>query len=128
MENEAVVPAALGLAKVTVPGPLTFDHVIVVNPGGFGNPSSLAVPDNVALAGSVMLWSGPASTTGERLIGDAPATQLQLEPTIEPLTGLSVESPTTVPMPSFRPQRATRPVPLESSWFTSARISAWMRA
>src|SRR6266542_3498737 len=115
MEKETVVLAAPGSVNVTVPEPLTFDHVIVIAPGGFGKPSSETTPVRVALAGSVIFWSGPASTTGARLIEGAPATQLQLVPAIEPLTGLSVESPTVVPTPSFRPQRATRPVPLESS-------------
>src|SRR6266545_2801000 len=119
-EKEAVVLAASGSANVIVPGPLTFDHVAVVVPGGFGRPSSETTPVSGALAGNSTLWSGPASTAGARLMGGAPATQLQLEPVIVPLTGLAVESPTTVPMPSFRPQRATRPVPLENSWFTSA--------
>src|SRR6266536_1917088 len=105
---ETVVVGELPLAKVTVPGPLSVDQV-VVTAGGLGKPSSVTTPLSVALPGRVMIWSGPASTAGARLIGGAPATQPQLEPVIVPLTGLSVESPTTVPMPSFRPQRATSP-------------------
>ena len=51
------------LANVTVPGPLTFDHVVVtVLPAG--KPSSFAVPFKLAEAGSVMVWSGPALTVG----------------------------------------------------------------
>src|SRR6266508_6349453 len=115
MEKEAVVLVTPGSVKVTVPGPLTFDHVIVMDPGGFGRPSSETTPVSVALAGSMMFWSSPASTTGARLIAGAPETQIQLEPVIVLLMGLTVESLTTVPVPSFRPQRATRPVPLESS-------------
>ena len=63
VENVAVVDATLGSAKVTVPGPLTAVHAIVrVAPGG--RPSSVTVPLSVAAAGSVIVWSGPASTTG----------------------------------------------------------------
>jgi len=54
IEKVAVVLSALALPNVTVPGPLTFDHVVVRVPGGFGNPSSKAVPDRFALAGNVM--------------------------------------------------------------------------
>ncbi len=62
--NVAVVAFALAFAKVTVPGPLTADQVVVTVAGGFGNPSSVTVPLSVALAGKVMVWSNPAFTTG----------------------------------------------------------------
>ena len=53
-EKLAVVLSALTLPKVTVPGPLNFDHVTVsVLPTG--RPSSVAVPVRVAEAGSVMV-------------------------------------------------------------------------
>ena len=45
-----------------------------------------------------------------------------------PLAGVAIESPTTVPVPSPNPQRATSPVP-EVSWpLMDAAISAWLRA
>ena len=69
VENVAVVAAAFGLAKVTVPGPLTIDQVMVTAPGGFGSPSSVTVPARVAAAGKVTVRSGPALTTGAWLTG-----------------------------------------------------------
>src|SRR6266508_2289977 len=62
--NDAVVDRAAGSAKVTEPGPLTADHVCVVEAGGLGRPSSVTVPFRVALAGSTMDWSAPAFTRG----------------------------------------------------------------
>jgi hypothetical protein len=59
-----VVSIAFGSAKVTVPGPETFDQVVVTAPGGLGRPSSVTVPSSVALAGRVIVWSGPALTFG----------------------------------------------------------------
>ena len=53
-EKLAVVLLAPGLPNVTVPGPLSFDQVVVRVPGGFGNPSSVAVPFKVAEAGRVI--------------------------------------------------------------------------
>src|ERR1039458_9604355 len=44
VEKLAVVAWALGLAKVTVPGPLTSLQVSVTVPGGLGLPSSDTVP------------------------------------------------------------------------------------
>src|SRR5688572_22715723 len=62
-ENVAVDVTAFVGAKVTVPGPLSFDHATVsVLP--VGRPSSVAVPASDAVAGNVMAWSAPASTTG----------------------------------------------------------------
>src|SRR5205809_1098850 len=49
---------ALGLLKLTVPGPLTWLHV-VVSTGGIGSPSSMAAPVKVAMPGSVITWSRP---------------------------------------------------------------------
>ena len=49
---------------MTVPGPLTLDQVVVTVAGGFGFPSSVTVPFRLAVAGKVMVWSGPALTTG----------------------------------------------------------------
>ena len=65
----AEVAALCGSAKVTVPGPETFVQVTVsVLPAG--RPSSLAVPSRGDVsAGSVMVWSGPASAVGGRLTG-----------------------------------------------------------
>jgi hypothetical protein len=53
-ERLAVVLSAFAFPKVTVAGPLTFDHVVVrVLP--VGNPSSLAVPARLAAAGSLIV-------------------------------------------------------------------------
>ena len=53
-EKVAVVPGALTLAKMTVPGPLILDQLVVkVLPAG--KPSSEAVPLKLAVAGSAML-------------------------------------------------------------------------
>src|SRR6266550_3340690 len=61
-ENVAVVAGELGLANVTVPGPLTLLHAIARLLS-----MSVAVPASDAVAGSVMVRSGPASTTGGSL-------------------------------------------------------------
>ena len=50
----AVVLRALTLPKVTVPGPLSVDQV-VVNVLPVGKPSSVAVPLRLAKAGRVMV-------------------------------------------------------------------------
>lgn len=60
----AVVDTLVGLANVTVPGPEALVHMKPTATGGFGSPSSFAVPFSVAVAGSVMLWSVPALTVG----------------------------------------------------------------
>ena len=57
-------------AKVTVPGPLTLDHVVLRVPG-LGSPSSVAMPDSVAAPGRVTFWSGPAFTVGGWFAGPA---------------------------------------------------------
>src|SRR5437867_2795946 len=62
VENVAVVFSALAFPNVTVPHPLNVDQVVVSVP--FGRPSSLAVPDKFALAGSVFVWFVSAFTTG----------------------------------------------------------------
>jgi hypothetical protein len=54
-EKVAVVARARGLAKVTVPIPDTTDQVVVRVAGGGGRPSSVAVPDKLAVAGKVMV-------------------------------------------------------------------------
>ena len=59
-----MVSTVAALPNVTVPGPLTFVQVVVTAPGGFGRPSSVTVPSSVAVAGKVIVWSGPALTTG----------------------------------------------------------------
>jgi hypothetical protein len=51
----AVVLRAFTFPKVTVPGPLTLLHVVVTVAGGFGNPSSDAVPVSAAPAGKVIV-------------------------------------------------------------------------
>ncbi len=55
VEKVAVVEAALALAKVTVPGPLTTVHAMVRVPGGLGKPSSVTVPTKLAAAGKAMV-------------------------------------------------------------------------
>ncbi len=62
--NVAVVPRAFPFWKLTVPGPLPLLQVTVTRLGGLGKPSSNTVPVRVAPAGSVIVWLGPASTTG----------------------------------------------------------------
>jgi len=51
----AVVVGEVGSANVTPPGPLIAVHPMVNAPGGFGSPSSVADPLNVALAGKVIV-------------------------------------------------------------------------
>ena len=65
----AGVTALPGAAKLTEPGPEIFVQVVTsVLPRG--SPSSLAVPFRLTTSvGSVMVWSGPASAAGGRLIG-----------------------------------------------------------
>src|SRR5678815_440879 len=70
-EKLTVVLAAFALAKVAVPGPLTLLHWRRSAAGGLGKPSSLAAPVRLALLGKVIVWSGPALTTGRWLIGGA---------------------------------------------------------
>ena len=53
---------ALAFPKVTVPAPLSFDHVVDSVP--LGKPSSVAVPDRFAAAGSVIVWFPPTLTAG----------------------------------------------------------------
>ena len=65
LENVAVVASSCENAKVTVPGPLTWLHVEIGSPPG--RPSSVMVPESDACAGNVIVWSGPALTTGARL-------------------------------------------------------------
>src|SRR6266550_4115724 len=61
--NAALVTVIVGLANVTVPGPLTLLQVLLsVLPEG--RPSSLTVPLRLAWAGRVIVWSGPALEVG----------------------------------------------------------------
>ena len=75
-EKLAVVSTAVALAKVTVPGPLTWLHVVLIAPGGLGSPSSVTVPSRVADAGRVIVWSAPAFTEGAWFVS----------PVLDPLT------------------------------------------
>ena len=63
----AEVLGAAGLANVTVPGPVILLQEYVNAPGGFGSPSSVAEPLKLAPLGRVIVWSGPAFTTGRLL-------------------------------------------------------------
>jgi len=59
------LPTHLGFpVQVPDPGPDTFDQASVSVPGGFGRPSSVALPARFADAGSVTDWFVPAPTTG----------------------------------------------------------------
>src|SRR5262245_22989915 len=71
-EKLAVVSTAAGFPKVTMPGPETFDQLVVRAPGGLGRPSSATVPSRLAEAGEVMVWSAPADTDGAALAPEAP--------------------------------------------------------
>jgi hypothetical protein len=51
--NDAEVVNEFGLANVVVPGPDTCDQVTVTVAGGFGSPSSDAVPTSDAVLGRV---------------------------------------------------------------------------
>src|SRR6266511_3531215 len=57
------------------------------------------------------------------MVNGAPAAHAQFVPVIVPTTGLAVESPTDVPVPSFNPQRPTSPAALVISTFLFAWIS-----
>lgn len=63
-----MVSRALGLAKVTVPGPSTWLHVVVTAPGGSGSPSSGTVPVRLATSGRVTVGSPAAITIGRPLV------------------------------------------------------------
>ena len=81
------------LANVTVPGPLTFDHVVVtVLPAG--KPSSFAVPFKLAEAGSVIVWSGPALTAGARFVDDAALTVILVSSVADRAVSLAVNRST----------------------------------
>ena len=64
----ALVTAAVGAENVAVPGPLKRVQRKVMAPGGDGFPSSDAEPWRLAVAGSVMIRSGPALTVGAALV------------------------------------------------------------
>ena len=51
----AVVFAAAALPNTTVAGPLNRDHDNDNAPGGFGKPSSFAIPARFAMAGIVIV-------------------------------------------------------------------------
>src|ERR671914_2077528 len=68
-EKLAVVASAVGALNVTVPGPLTLLQLRVSALGGFGSPSSEALPVSCTLFGSVIVRSAPALTVGGRLPG-----------------------------------------------------------
>jgi hypothetical protein len=56
--------------KVTMPGPSNWLQKVVSVPSA-GRPSSLTVPPRVAVFGRVMVWFGPALTTGAMFAGSA---------------------------------------------------------
>ena len=66
-ENDATGLSIEASENVTLPGPDTLVHAVWRFPGGFGLPSSDADPASVAVAGSVIVWSGPAFTVGVAL-------------------------------------------------------------
>ena len=67
----ALVTAAAGAEKSTVPGPLTRVQLKIIAPGGEGFPSSDAEPWRLAVDGSVMIRSGPALTVGAAFVAAA---------------------------------------------------------
>ena len=70
--------SAFLFAKVTVPGPLVFDHVVVKD-GGLGNPSSDAVPARLAVSESPIVWSGPALPDGFWLVVTVTVTSSEVD-------------------------------------------------
>ena len=80
--------AAFASPKETVPGPLTLLHV-TARALPAGRPSSEAVPATEADAGMVTVASGPASTTGARLVGAEPPDSTA------PMSGAVPEKPVT---------------------------------
>src|SRR5437016_3411201 len=64
------------MPKVTVPAPLVLLQVVVRVPEG--SPSSLAVPDRLAVAGRVMVWLLPAATTGAVFTAPPPIAALRV--------------------------------------------------
>ena len=109
-ENVAVVFKAFAFTKATVPGPLTFDHVVVTVAGGAGSPSSLALPARMAPLGRVIVWSAPASTTGAWFVTPPPACEttktcpaIVIVPTLAPLAELSATVKPTVSFPAPLP-------------------------
>ena len=68
-ENVTVGVSVVVLENVTVPGPLTLVQLLVSCAGGDGSPSSVAVAASAVDAGSVIVLSAPAFTTGAVLGG-----------------------------------------------------------
>ncbi len=64
-----MVVSAFALPKVTVPGPVSLLQAVVSAAGGFGRPSSVAVPASEAVAGNVIVCAAPAFTVGATLTG-----------------------------------------------------------
>ena len=94
MENEAVVSMALASVKVTMPGPLNWVQVTMTVDGS-GRPSSVTVASRLALAGSTMVWSSPASTTG----GSFTAVTVKTAPSLSLASPGSVAVKTIVSLP-----------------------------
>src|SRR5512134_3484305 len=67
-----LIAASTGL-NVTVPGPDTLLQPMVSACGGFGLPSSVAVPARLAPAGSAIVWFAPALAVGAAFIGGGPS-------------------------------------------------------
>ena len=91
----AVVTVWFELRKVTVPGPLTEDHVVFsVLPEG--RPSSLAAPVRFAEAGKLTVKFFPAKTAGARLVAvESHVTVPESEP--KPTEATIVSTPVLVP-------------------------------
>jgi hypothetical protein len=95
-ENVAVVAALDAEPNVTVPGPLTFVQLTVkVLP--LGNPSSLAVPARMAVADRLIVWFGPAFTTGAWFVGEAGFTEITTSALVTRALSLAVSRRVYVP-------------------------------
>src|SRR5256885_1717755 len=74
--------------------------------------ASLSLPSTLIVAAvSSAVVTASSTALGFELdpMNGAPATHVKLLPTIVPLAGGGVLSPTAVPLPSFKPHRARRP-------------------
>ena len=128
VENVAFVDAALGFANVTVPGPLVLVHVTIGDPP---TPSSTSEPVSAAVpGGNVIVWSGPALTTGAVLdtpLNVAPVTHVQLVPNKVPFWLLPDESRHDA-QDSLKLQRPSNPLALAISRSLKPLICAALRA
>src|ERR1051326_3217472 len=122
MENIAVVLSALTLPNVTVPGPLTFDHAVCRVP--FGKPSSLAVPERLAIApvssgGYTMPASVACAATAAHGIVSLPAGDFVIILELPTWLGPAFRSSIRFVSPII-----TRPPQLQAAMSTNTALSA----